>query len=90
MDNFSFFSFHFCFDLPQVSNCYESDSFIFLFFKSFFVFLFFLFFFALTFHKCQFVKKAFLFIFKFWPLFRVGPFLGLFFLVSVSIFFVVF
>ena len=24
-----FFSFHFCFDLPQVSNCYESDSFIF-------------------------------------------------------------
>ena len=24
-----YFSFHFCFDLPQVSNCYESDSFIF-------------------------------------------------------------
>ena len=24
-----FFSFHFCFDLPQVSNCYESDSLIF-------------------------------------------------------------
>ncbi len=23
------FSFHSCFDLPQVSNCYESDSFIF-------------------------------------------------------------
>ena len=22
-----FFLFHFCFDLPQVSNCYESDSF---------------------------------------------------------------
>ena len=25
------FSFHFCFDLPQVSNCQESDSFIFIF-----------------------------------------------------------
>ena len=25
------FSFHFCFDLPQVSNCYESDSFICIF-----------------------------------------------------------
>ena len=24
-----YFSFHFFFDLPQVSNCYESDSFIF-------------------------------------------------------------
>ena len=23
------FSFHLCYDLPQVSNCYESDSFIF-------------------------------------------------------------
>ena len=33
-----YFSFHFCFDLPQVSNCYESDSFIFIFgpFKLFF------------------------------------------------------
>ena len=27
-----FFSFHFCFDLPQVSNCYASDSFIFCLF----------------------------------------------------------
>ena len=42
--------FHFCFDLPQVSNCYESDSFMFIF--SFFKVLFFLFIFALTFHKC--------------------------------------
>ena len=25
------FSFHFCFDLSQVSNCYQSDSFIFCF-----------------------------------------------------------
>ena len=25
------FSFHFCFDFPQMSNCYESDSFIFIF-----------------------------------------------------------
>ena len=25
------FSFHFCFDLPQMPNCYESDSFIFIF-----------------------------------------------------------
>ena len=30
------FSFHLCFDLPQVSNCYKSDSFIF-FFGPFFV-----------------------------------------------------
>ena len=26
---FFYFSFHLCFDLPQVPNCYESDSFIF-------------------------------------------------------------
>ena len=42
------FSFHFCFDLPQVSNCYESDSFIFWFLpffkKAFLLFLFLLFF----------------------------------------------
>ena len=66
---FFYFSFHFCFDLPQVSNCYESDSFIFLFFDFFFFFIF-----ALTFHKCQFVKKAFLFIFIFLAFFKVGPF----------------
>ena len=41
------------------------------------LFLISLFIFALTFHKCQFVKKAFLFIFDFWPLFKVGPFRGL-------------
>ena len=29
------FSFHFCFDLPHVSNCYENDSFH-LFFLPFF------------------------------------------------------
>ena len=55
----AFFPFHFCFDLPQVSNCYESDSFIFDFWTIFCCF-FFLFIFALTFHKCQIVKKAFL------------------------------
>ena len=46
-----------------------------------------LFIFALTFHKCQIVKKAFLFIFLgflMWYLF------GVFFLVSVSVFFGVF
>ena len=35
-----YFSFHFCFDLPQVSNCYESDSFIFDFWNIFCCFLF--------------------------------------------------
>ena len=38
-----FFSFHFCFDFPQVSNCSESVSFIFifaLFFKVLFFFSF--------------------------------------------------
>ena len=55
---FFYFSFHFCFDLPQVSNCNESDSFIFL--NQFLLFFIFLFIFALTFHKCQIVKKAFL------------------------------
>ena len=33
---FLLFSFHLCFDLPQVSNCYDSDSFIFLIFCPFF------------------------------------------------------
>ena len=50
----------------------------FLMFWSFFFVVFFLFIFALTFHKCQFVKKAFLFIFIF-GLFYVEPFWGLFF-----------
>ena len=50
--------FHFCFDLPHVSNCYESDSFIFFdFWTIFFVFIF-LFIFALTFHKCQIVMRT--------------------------------
>ena len=55
-----FFSFLFCFDLPHVSNCYESDSFIFLIFGPFLLFFILLFIFALTFHKCQIVKKAIL------------------------------
>ena len=54
------FSFHLCFDLPQVPNCYESDSFIFCFLDHFLLFLIFLFIFALTFHKCQIVKKGIL------------------------------
>ena len=54
-----YFSFHLCFDLPQVSNCYESDSFIFLIFGPFFgCFFLFLFIFALTFHKCQIVMRT--------------------------------
>ena len=61
---FFLFSFHFCFDFPQVSNCEESDSFIFIF-GPFFKVLFFLFIFALTFHKCQIVKKAILSFFDF-------------------------
>ena len=40
-----FFSFHFCLDLPQVSNCYGSDSFIFFDFWTIF-WLFFFFFFS--------------------------------------------
>ena len=39
---------------------------------------FFFFIIALTFHKCQFVKKAFLFIFIFWPFLKWGLF-GVFF-----------
>ena len=58
---------------------YESDSYIFDFCTIFVVFLIFLFIFALTFHKCQFVKKAFLFIFIFWPFLKWGLFFGSFF-----------
>ena len=61
-----YFSFHLCFDLPQVPNCYESDSFIFCFLDHFLIFLFI---FALTFHKCQIGKKAFL-LFLFCPFFK--------------------
>ena len=67
---FIYFSVHFCFDLPQVSNFYESDSFIFDFLDHFLSFFFiFLFIFALTFHKCQIVMKAVLSFFDFWIIF---------------------
>ena len=51
--------------------------------------LFFLFIFALTFHKCQFAKKAFLFILIFGLFFKWGLFC-VFFWVSVPVFFGVF
>ena len=47
---------------------------------------FFPFIFALTFHKCQFVKKAFLFIFIFWLFFKWGLFGVFFFPVLFGVF----
>ena len=64
------FFFSFFFDLPQVSNCCESDSFMFLILDHFWLFFFFfLFIFALTFHKCLMVMKAILSFFDFWTIF---------------------
>ena len=71
-----FVVFHFCFDLPQVSNCEESVSFIFIF-CLFFKVLFFLFHFCFDLPQVSNCKESISFHFDFFGFFfKWGLFFG--------------